>query len=122
MPHTSAASTVTPEDKTMPTARIRLVAAACVLLLPQLAFAAPNPANGRKLSQQFCAECHVVVPNGKAGWTDAPAFDAIANKPGTTTQFLRTFIQQPHMHMVNTGRPPGQAADIAAYILTLRTR
>ena len=81
----------------------------------------PDSSRRRRL-QQFCAECHVVVPNGKAGWTDAPAFDAIANKPGTTAKFLRTFIQQPHMHMVNTGRPPGQAADIAAYILTLRTR
>jgi hypothetical protein len=81
---------------------------------------APNSAAGHKIAQQYCAECHVIAPYGKRGWTDAPAFDAIAKQRGTTAQTLITFIQRPHMHMVNTGRPPEEAADIAAYILTLR--
>jgi hypothetical protein len=74
----------------------------------------------RKLSQQHCAECHVVAPGGKRGWTDAPAFDAITNRRGTTAQTLSTFIQHEHMHMVNTGHPPTEANEIAAYFLSLR--
>lgn len=99
-----------------------MIVAACLAVTPQIGFAAsgPNPASGQKLSQQFCAECHVVAPNGKSGWTDAPAFDAIANKSGATLSTLTAYIEKPHMHMVNTGRPPAEANDIAAYILTFR--
>ena len=103
---------------------VRLTAAGCLVIASQMVFAAsaPRPAAGQKLSQQYCAECHVVAPNGKAGWTDAPAFEVIANKRGTTAQSLRNFIEQPHMHMVNTGRPASEASDIAAYILSFRKR
>ena len=86
-----------------------------------LAQSAPNAAaTGQKLAEQYCVQCHVVVPNGKAGWTDAPAFDAIANREGTTAAKLSASIQKPHMHMLNTGRPPGEANSLAAYILSLR--
>jgi cytochrome c2 len=79
-----------------------------------------NAATGQKLAEQYCVQCHVVVPNGKAGWTDAPAFDVIANRKETTAAKLSAFIQKPHMHMLNTGRPRGEANSIAAYILSLR--
>jgi cytochrome c len=100
----------------------RLIATLFLAAMPRAVFAepAPNSAAGHKIAQQYCAECHVIAPYGKRGWTDAPAFDAIAKQRGTTAQTLITFIQRPHMHMVNTGRPPEEAADIAAYILTLR--
>jgi mono/diheme cytochrome c family protein len=100
----------------------RLVAAACLALAPHtvLADPSPNAAAGQKLAQQYCAECHAVVPSSKSGWTDAPAFEAIANRPGTTAQALSLFIQQAHMHMLNTQRPPAEANEIAAYILGLR--
>jgi cytochrome c len=102
----------------------RLIVALFLGAMPRAVFAepAPNSAAGHKIAQQYCAECHVIAPNGKRGWTDAPAFDAIANQRGTTPQSLITFIERPHMHMVNTGRPTEEAADIAAYILTLRKR
>ncbi|HEY0183179.1 MAG TPA: cytochrome c [Rhodopila sp.] len=101
----------------------QVVAAFCLAMTPLVAFADPVPRNvaaGQKLAQQYCAECHVVVPGTGSGWTDAPAFDAVANRQGTTAQTLSSFIQQPHMHMVNTGRPPNEANEIAAYILSLR--
>lgn len=102
----------------------RLIAAAGLALAPHMVFADPAPrtAVGQKLAQQYCAECHVIAPNGKRGWTDAPAFDAVANRPGTTMPTLTTFIERPHMHMENTGRPPAEANEIAAYILSLRQR
>ena len=98
----------------------RLIAVAGLALAPHVVFAASASSAGQKLAQQYCAECHVVAPNGKRGWTDAPAFDAVANRPGTTAQTLTTFIERPHLHMENTGRPPAQANEIAVYILSLR--
>ena len=94
--------------------------AALVFMFTVLAFhgaiadPAPKPAAGLKLAQQYCAECHVIVPSKARGWTDAPAFDTIANRPGTTVATLDSFIQSPHMHMLNTGRPPVEADQIAA--------
>ena len=100
----------------------RLIVAACFILLPFTASADPAPgvAAGQKLAQQYCAECHVVVPSSARGWTDAPAFEAIANRQGTTEKTLSLYILQPHMHMLNTGRPPAEANQIAAYIISLR--
>lgn len=86
------------------------------------AFAETKPAPGLALSQQYCVGCHVVAPSASKGWTDAPAFDAIANRRGTTTASLTAIIEKPHMKMLNTQRPPNEAKAIAAYIMTLRQR
>ena len=98
-------------------------AAALGLLIVRFgAFAAP-PAKGeagRELSHRYCIQCHLIAPAASKGWTDAPAFDTIANRPATTLAGLTAFIQQPHMHMLNTGRPPAEATEIATYILSLR--
>lgn len=79
-----------------------------------------NIAAGQALSQRYCIECHIVVPSSKRGWTDAPSFVEIANREGVTRAKLSGFIQQPHMHMLNTGRPPHEADEIGAYIMSLR--
>jgi mono/diheme cytochrome c family protein len=77
-------------------------------------------AAGAKLAEQYCAACHVVAPNGAGGWTDAPKFEDVANRPNVSAAKLSAFIQQEHMHMVNTGRPRSEADELAAYILSLR--
>jgi cytochrome c len=82
--------------------------------------ATKNAAAGQALVQQYCAECHMVVPSSKRGWSDAPAFLEIANRQGTTQAKLSAFIQKPHMHMLNTDRPPHEADEISAYIMSLR--
>jgi hypothetical protein len=64
----------------------------------------------------------MVTPSGARGWTDAPAFEAIANRPGTTVATLSAIIQKPHMKMLNTERPKGEADAIAAYIISLHQR
>jgi cytochrome c2 len=100
-----------------------VIATVCLMVAAQCAHAQPAPTNaatGQKLAEQLCSECHVVVPNGHAGWTDAPAFDVIANRPGNTAAKLSAFIQKQHMHMLNTARPRGEANAIAAYIVSLR--
>jgi mono/diheme cytochrome c family protein len=100
-----------------------LVTAGLLALSGPLAHAQPvanTAAAGHVLAEQFCADCHVVAPNGRPGWTDAPAFDAIANRPDTTEAKLSAFIQIPHAHMLNTGRPKNESEGIATYILSLR--
>jgi cytochrome c2 len=102
---------------------VAAVAAVCLAMSAQCAnaqSATKNAATGQALAQEYCAECHMVVPSSKAGWTDAPAFLEIANRQGTTEAKLKGFIQKPHMHMLNTGRPPHEADEISAYIMSLR--
>ena len=77
-------------------------------------------AMGLDIAQRLCSECHVVISSNKGGWTDAPAFEVIANRPTATATALSRFIQQPHMHMLNSARPPREADAISAYIMSLR--
>jgi len=79
-------------------------------------------ATGHRLTEQLCSRCHVVTPSGHGSWTDAPDFQAIANGPGASARALSAFIQKPHMHMLNTQRPPAEADAIAAYIMSLRDK
>ena len=99
-----------------------VIAAACLAIVPRCVFADPSPkaAAGLKLAQQYCVECHQVVPSNKKSWTDAPDFDAIANRPNTTIASLDATIEKPHMKMLNTERPPTEANEIALYIMSLR--
>lgn len=102
---------------------LAVVATVCLAMSAQCAnaqSATKNAAAGQALAQQYCAECHMVVPSSKSGWTDAPAFLAIANRQGTTQAKLSGFIQKPHMHMLNTSRPSHEADEISAYIMSLR--
>lgn len=81
---------------------------------------ARSAAAGQDLAQRFCAGCHVIVPSAKGGWTDAPGFVEIANRQDTTAAKLSGFIQKPHMHMLNTGRPLHEPDEISTYIMSLR--
>lgn len=90
---------------------------------PALAQPAPgDAAAGRQLAEQYCVSCHVIVPSSQRGWTDAPSFEAIANRPGVTQAQLSTVAQKPHENMLNDQRPKAEADAIAAYIMSLRKR
>lgn len=81
----------------------------------------PNTAaQGKQLAQQYCVTCHIITPTGHGGWTDAPRFDAIANRPDASAAKISAFVQQPHMNMLNDQRPKAEADAIATYILSLR--
>lgn len=79
-------------------------------------------AAGKRFAGQYCATCHTIAPGGPGGWTDAPDFASIANRPNQTAGRLSAFIQEPHIHMLNDRRPPIEAHRIAAYIMSLRGR
>src|SRR5215472_13227647 len=79
---------------------------------------AADVADGRKLAQTVCRKCHAVAPGKRMGWTNAPSFAEIANRPTTTTESLVAVIQTPHPKMSPAAtRSPSEAADLAAYIL-----
>jgi mono/diheme cytochrome c family protein len=79
-------------------------------------------AQGYRLAAARCATCHVIVANGPGSWTDAPAFETLANRPGLTRQWLTDFILEPHANMLTQEYTRAQADSIAAYILSLRRK
>jgi mono/diheme cytochrome c family protein len=96
-----------------------LVLCLAVFVRPGLA-QTPSAAEGRRLAQVSCARCHVIVANGPGSWTDAPSFQAIANRKSTTQAGLTDFIVKPHMDMLDEKYTRPQVESIAAYILSLR--
>lgn len=93
--------------------------------LAHMAFAQTPPASvaeGHKLAATLCTQCHVIVANGPASWTDAPSFQAIANRRDATVSGLADFIMKPHMEMLPHKYTRPQAEAMAAYILSLRAK
>ena len=76
---------------------------------------------GHRLAQP-CARCHVIVANGPSSWTDAPSFEAIANRPDVKRAWLVDFVEKQHVHMLTDTYTPAQADSIASYILSLRRK
>ncbi len=77
---------------------------------------AADAAKGQTLAKRWCAACHVVASDQKAGSTQAPAFSTVAAKPGFTAGALALFLLEPHPKMPDMGLSRGEAADLAAYI------
>jgi mono/diheme cytochrome c family protein len=99
---------------------------ALIVLCGIIAFApiahAADVAKGHKLAESVCSRCHGVTTH-KKGWTSAPSFAEIANSPTTTSGSLEATIQTPHAKMSGSAaRTPSEAADLAAYILSLRRK
>jgi hypothetical protein len=56
-------------------------------------------------------------------WTNAQSFAEIANRPTTTSASLEAIIETPHPKMLaSAARSPPEAADLAAYILSLKQK
>jgi cytochrome c len=79
---------------------------------------AADAANGRRLAQSHCAACHIVAPHGRNEVADSPPFDTIGRKYGFDADRIAHAIAGPHPKM-NFAPGPTDAADIAAYIVTL---
>jgi mono/diheme cytochrome c family protein len=83
---------------------------------------AADVAKGHKLAESVCSKCHGVTTH-KKGWTNAPSFAEIANSPTTTSESLEATIETPHPKMSGSAaRGPSEAADLTAYILSLRRK
>jgi mono/diheme cytochrome c family protein len=81
---------------------------------------AADAANGKRVAMRWCATCHVVTPDQREAYADAPPFKEIANRPNFSESGLVTFLLNPHAKMPNMSLTRVEADDIAAYIRTLR--
>jgi mono/diheme cytochrome c family protein len=81
---------------------------------------AADASNGKRVAVRWCATCHVVAPDQRNAYADAPPFKEIASRPNFSESGLVTFLLNPHAKMPNMSLTRIEAADIAAYIRTLR--
>ncbi len=90
---------------------------AAAITQPSLVLAA-DASNGERLAMRWCSACHVVANDQREANADAPPFEEIAKRfsePGLTT-----FLLDPHAKMPDMNLTRFEAADIAAYVGTLK--
>lgn len=90
----------------------------------QLALPSGNPEAGRAFALEACSVCHVVAPGQRVSprIANAMPFQRIANTEGMNGMKLQAILSTPHRVMPNLILTPQEAADVIAYILTLRQR
>ncbi|HLH50846.1 MAG TPA: c-type cytochrome [Roseiarcus sp.] len=74
----------------------------------------------RTLARQWCASCHVVAPDQGGTVAEAPPFATIARRPDFDAGKLALFLLDPHPKMPDMALTRAEAADLSAYIATLR--
>ena len=84
------------------------------------AVSAANPDRGFTLAQRWCATCHLVSSDQKQANADVLPFAEIARKQDFSAGKVALFLADPHPKMPNFPLSRDEAADIAAYIATLR--
>ena len=100
--------------------RMMMLALSAVLLAAAPASAA-DPAQGRQLAQQWCANCHV-IGGAETGRDTAPALPAIAHRYGQDQNWLRTWLTAPHPPMPDLHLSRQEIDDIVAYLSSLPSR
>jgi mono/diheme cytochrome c family protein len=103
----------------MTIAPLRLLLAFVAALSATPAIAA-DPDHGADLAKRWCASCHVVTADQAQASADVPAFASIARKPDFTPDKLAFFLLDPHPKMPSFPLSRLEAADLAAYIASLK--
>jgi mono/diheme cytochrome c family protein len=98
---------------------VGMVAAAVLWLCGSPATAA-DVSHGADLAKRWCASCHLVENAQKQADADVPAFAAIAGRSDFTPERVAFFLLDPHPRMPNFPLSRTEAADLAAYIGSLR--
>jgi mono/diheme cytochrome c family protein len=100
-----------------------LLALAGTPVRAQLALPPGDPQAGRAFALEACSVCHVVAPEQRVSPRIAGAvtFRRIANIEGMTGMKLQAILSTPHRVMPNLILTPEEAANVIAYILTLRS-
>jgi mono/diheme cytochrome c family protein len=96
-----------------------------ILIVSILALSAPDclaadASKGGDLARRWCAGCHVVAPDQPTLLTFAPPFASIAQRPNLNARDLANSLLAPHPQMPDRALSRDEAADIAAYIRSLR--
>jgi mono/diheme cytochrome c family protein len=97
--------------------RLLLVTVSSLGASPALAV---DPDHGADLARRWCASCHVVTNSQTQASADVPSFASVARRPDFSPEKLALFLLDPHPKMPNFPLSRTEAADIAAYIGSLR--
>jgi mono/diheme cytochrome c family protein len=76
--------------------------------------------NGQQIARRWCASCHIVAPNQRTGSEAVPPFTTIAHMPDFDASKVAFFLLYPHPKMPDMSLTRNEAADLAAYIQTLK--
>jgi mono/diheme cytochrome c family protein len=76
--------------------------------------------HGADLARRWCASCHLIEGTQKQASADVPSFAQIAQKADFTPEKVAFFLLDPHPKMPSFPLNRLEAADIAAYIGSLR--
>jgi mono/diheme cytochrome c family protein len=76
--------------------------------------------HGADLAKRWCAACHLVDSGQTKASADVPPFATIATRSDFTPEKVAFFLLDPHPKMPNFPLSRSEAADIAAYIGSLR--
>ncbi len=76
--------------------------------------------NGERLAIRWCGACHVVTSDQRQSRSDVISFREIAKRPDFDAAKLALFLLNPHPVMPNMELSRIEAADLAAYIATLK--
>ena len=88
---------------------------------PAVAQDAGDPTVGEAYAKATCAECHDIRRGGFGSKNPlATPFQAIANTKGMTATALTVFFRTPHKVMPNLIIKGDDAANVIAYILSLK--
>ena len=94
-----------------------------MVAVPAAAFAASDGAQrGQKLAREQCAQCHNISKEPSSNVQRAPTFRDIARSPLNANQWVvyLAFGHSPMGAARLAAISPGDAGDIASYIVTLR--
>jgi mono/diheme cytochrome c family protein len=98
---------------------IATCAVAAFIALAPPAFAA-DASNGKRLAERWCTGCHLVSPSQSTATDQVPSFASIAKMPDFSAAKIALFLLDPHPKMPNMSLSRTEAADLAAYIATLK--
>ncbi|NLS07913.1 cytochrome c [Rhizobium sp. P32RR-XVIII] len=79
--------------------------------------AAADRANGQRIAERWCSECHVVATGQQQGSDRVPTFAEIGGSKRFDDASLATFLSAPHhSRMPNLSLTRSEIADLVAYI------
>lgn len=96
----------------------RLAAVVSAITLLGFPAVAQESSVGGRQAVRWCMACHVVEPNQSRATDNAPSFQAIAARPGTTASSLERYLSRGHTLMPDFLLSPEERAALIAYILS----
>lgn len=77
---------------------------------------------GFAFARIHCAACHGITPNSSSPNPEAPVWEDVANRPGTTRGSLHKFLRDSHNYpeAMQFKVEPRHIHDLAAYLITLK--